>query len=236
VCDGRQPTKAASAVSTKASSRAVGRALASIARAAAATSAAWHSVSILRVCRFRILGYGGVGSTSAWLLLALAMQNCSGATHGALACPPSRQPMIRELRSVSVPVRAVQAMRHIHWSPRKSPRDIFSVFFLGAARSFVSHSPSQNCRCTARGKKAASRAPPAFSAPAGEGCLPMIAVLLVGNAQSESARCLSVGVESRSSALGRCSGWLWGGVVGAWARSTSFREMCCKLLFVGWPA
>jgi hypothetical protein len=140
MCDGCEPTKAASAISTKASSRAIGWALAAVARAAAAASAAWHSVSILRVCRLRVLGCGGVESTSACVLLALAMQHCSGATHGALACPPSHQPMIRELQSVSVPVRAEQAMQqHIHWSPRKSPRDIFSVFFLGAARSLVSH-------------------------------------------------------------------------------------------------
>ena len=71
---------------------------------------------------------------------------------------------------------ARQDIWRIHWSPRKSPRDIFSVFFLGAARIYVSHATSKIV-VAARGKKE----PPGgrcllVSAPKG-GCIPMIAGL-----------------------------------------------------------
>ena len=63
-----------------------------------------------------------------------------GGTYGAWARPPSRQPRIPELlagqSSSSSRRRAPDGGGCLHWSPRKSPRDIFSTFlFLGAAPS-----------------------------------------------------------------------------------------------------
>jgi hypothetical protein len=83
------------------------------------------------------------------------------------------------------------------------------------------------------GQKRRLRATPAFSAP-GEGCVPMIAVL-VGNAQCISARCLCVNRE-RSSALGRFGGGC--GVESKRGQGPPVFGKCARdlSLFVGWPA
>lgn len=80
------------------------------------------------------------------------------ATYGALARPPSRQPMIPELHAgqwSAHPARG-RGRGRLHWSPRKSPRDIFSTFlFLGAAQ-LVSHGSSNLTPCRA-GQKSRRR-------------------------------------------------------------------------------
>jgi hypothetical protein len=64
----------------------------------------------------------------------VAQSRHTGRTYGASARPPSRQPMIPELHCRQSSAHSSLSRGRLHWSPRKSPRDIFSAFlFLGAA-------------------------------------------------------------------------------------------------------
>jgi len=57
-----------------------------------------------------------------------------------VASLPSHRPMIQELYRRQSWFSPCEEQRYALWSPRKSPRDIFSAFFLGGAiRNTISH-------------------------------------------------------------------------------------------------
>ena len=126
---------------------------------------------------------------------------------------------------------ARQGILRVHWSPRKSPRDIFSVFFLGAARKYVSHVALQNCRCGAGQKRAAWRAMPALLR--AQRRLPTHDCGFWGATRSVNPRAVWVVVESglllSVAVVGGC------GVKSVRGQGPPVFGKCAKCLFVGWP-
>jgi hypothetical protein len=85
------------------------------------------------------MGHSGIGITSAYMKLACKT--------GKLERHYSRGIGMASISSAHDPRATVCQFSacarrggfRVHWSPRKSPRDIFSCFFLGAAHRIVSY-------------------------------------------------------------------------------------------------